>query len=96
MEIEITEEKVNPFFRRKEITGLVHHSGEATPTRDDVRAKLAAMINSDKDRVILVSLMSQFGQSRSQLRVHAYENVDHALQTEPTFLLKRNALTGEN
>ena len=92
MEITITEEKENPLIGRKEIRAVLTHLGEVTPTREAVRSKIAAQLNTDLDKVVVQSIDGHFGEPKSQLTVHCYDNPEIVLVYEPKYLLKRNKI----
>ena len=92
MEITVTEEKENPLIGRKEIRAVITHLGDVTPTRDAVRAKIAAQLNADLENVVVQSINGHFGEPKSQLSVHLYDNSDLVLKYEPKFRLKRNKI----
>ncbi len=89
MDLTIIEEHHNPLLHRKEIKGEISHFSDATPKREAVRARAAALLNSDLDRVVLVSVKSEFGRGVSRVRLHVYETPE-AVRIEPLFTLKRN------
>ena len=95
MEVELTEVKENPFLKRKEILGVVTHPGLATPKRQDVLQRVAALHNTDVDKTIVQSIHSEFGIPKSKIIVHIYENKEDALKTEPKHLLKRSGIIEE-
>ncbi len=92
MEITITEEKENSLIGRKEIQAVITHLGDVTPTREAVRAKIAAQINADLDRVVVQSIDGHFGEPKSQLTIHCYDNSETVLVYEPKYILKRNKI----
>ena len=57
MNIEVLERKENPLLKREEITFKIEHSGEQTPSRETVIAKLAAIINAEKQRTVLKEII---------------------------------------
>jgi len=92
MEITITEEKENPLIGRKEIRAVLTHLGDVTPTREAVRSKMAAQLNADLDRVVVQRIDGHFGEPKSQLTVHCYDNSEAVHVYEPKYLLKRNKI----
>ncbi len=92
MEITITEEKHNPLIGRNEIKALITHLGEITPTREAVRSKIAAQLNFDLDRVVIQNIIGHFGEPKSQLIAHCYDNSEDVYVFEPKFRLKRNKI----
>jgi ribosomal protein S24E len=95
MEITITEEKYNPLIARKEVKALITHLGEVTPTREAVRSKIAAQLNLDLECVVVQTIHGHFGEPKSLLTVHCYDNTDDVFVYEPTFRLKRNQILKE-
>lgn len=91
MEINIVHEHNNPLLRRKEIGAEILHAGAATPKRESVRARAAALMNTDLERVVLVSIESEFGRGVSKARLHVYDDPE-AVQIEPQHILIRNSL----
>ena len=92
MNIEIIKQKENPLLERVEVEGIIHHPNEPIPSRDSVRAKLAAMLNKSEDQVVIQKIEGQFGLQQTKLRAHVYESKEDALKKEPKYLLKRNKL----
>ena len=96
MEITITERKENPVLKREEITFTIDHDGEKTPSRDVIASKLAAIVNSDKDRTILKKIQTQFGKHESLGFANLYSTKEEAMNLEPKHILKRNGLIEED
>ncbi len=95
METTIIEEKYNPLIGRKEVDVLLTHLGEITPTREAVRSKIAALLNIDLDHVVIQSIHGHFGEPRSRVTVHCYDNVEDVFVFEPKYRLKRNKIISE-
>lgn len=92
MDIEIVEQKQNPLLGRREVRFRVQHMGEKTPTRDAIREKLAAQLNSKKGNVVVDSMNSAFGRSTTQGYARVYDAQEGIAKNEPFHLLKRNKL----
>ena len=66
MDIEIVERKDNPLLDREDISFKLSYDNAATPSREAVKAKLAALLNADvaiqvkPARIILVILLCVF------------------------------------
>lgn len=95
MEIEIISKLENPMLSRTEIKFKVKHEEASTPTRESVAGKLAAMLNADRKRTILLEVQGQFGVQWSLGKANVYENEETAMSVEPKYLLKRNGLISE-
>lgn len=92
MDIEIQEKKQNPLLARWEVRFVVHHTNEKTPTRDQIREKLAGNLNSKKGLVVVDHMASAFGKSQTRGYARVYDNPEVLGKTEPAHLLKRNKL----
>ena len=79
----IIEDKYNPLISRKEIKALITHLGEVTPTREAVRSKIAAQLNFDLERVVIQNIIGHFGEPKSQLIAHCYDNTEDVFVYEP-------------
>jgi len=92
MDIEIVEKKQNPLLGRWEVRFVVHHTNEKTPTRDQIREKLAGNLNSKKGLVVVDSMNSAFGRASTRGYARIYDTPETLGKTEPAHLLKRNKL----
>ena len=94
MEIEIIERKENPLLNREEVTFRVGHDMETTPSRDTIAAKLAAMVNADREMTILKKVETEFGKNTSVGYANVYSS-EKAREIEPNYILKRNGVGGD-
>jgi len=94
MDIDIVEKTENPLLHRTEVVFEISHDQAATPSRETVAAKLAAIMNADREHTIIKSIKSQFGLNRSLGYANVYTNPE-AIGIEPKYVLKRNGLGGE-
>ena len=92
MDIEIVEQKQNPLLSRREVRFQVHHQGEKTPTRDAIREKLAAQMNSKKGNIVIDAMASAFGRSSTRGYARIYDTQEVLAKNEPHYILKRNKL----
>lgn len=92
MDIEIIERKQNPLLSRTEVRFVVHHTNEKTPSRDQIREKLAGQVNGKKGLIVVDNMASAFGKSMTRGYARVYESPEVLGATEPTYLLKRNKL----
>ncbi len=89
MEIRVTEVKENKLLGRKEIHFEVMHAGEATPSREAVKGKLAAMLDLDPNTMVIQYVRSYFGSHVSKGYAKAYETRERMLYIEPDYVLLR-------
>lgn len=95
MDIEIVDTTENVLLNRIEYKAKVHHEGESTPTRETLRAKLAATVNKDSEILVLVLAKSEFGRGLSNIVFHCYDTKENMLNIEKNYILKRNKLIEE-
>jgi small subunit ribosomal protein S24e len=92
MDIEISDKKQNPLLSRWEVRFFVQHQNEKTPTRDQVREKLAAQLNAKKGNVVVDSMSSVYGQGATRGYARVYDAQEALAKNEPHYILKRNKL----
>ena len=95
MKIDIIEKKENKLLERIEIQAKVDHVGQPVPKRDDFLSKLAALLNKERNQVVLIKLEAKYGEGKSLALVHVYETADRAIAVEKEFLLKRSGIIQE-
>ncbi|MBP2030441.1 small subunit ribosomal protein S24e [Methanohalophilus levihalophilus] len=94
MDINITEDKNNSLFNRREVNFNVTFEGP-TPSRKDVKLKMAAMLNCSPQLVIVQSLDNLFGKEEVIGYAKIYESEDRMKEIEKEYVLKRNELPEE-
>lgn len=92
MDVEVVEKHENPLLKRTEVRFRVAHPKEKTPARQAVRDKLAAVVGSPREGVIISFIRSHFGMSSSEGFAKCYASADEAKKMEPTYLLRRHGL----
>jgi len=95
MKIEIIKKNENKLLERTEIEAKVEHLGGPVPTRDEFLSKLAALINKERNQVVLVKLEAKYGEGTSIALVHAYDSSERAILIEKEYLLKRSGILKE-
>ena len=79
MKIEILKERENKPLARKEIDFRVDHAGAGTPSRADIRAKISAQFDADKESVIIKSLDTKFGAGITNGTARIYSEINHKI-----------------
>lgn len=92
MDIEISERKQNPLLGRWEVRFVVHHPNEKTPSRDQIREKLAGQMSGKKGNIVVDSMNSVFGKGTTKGYARVYDDPAVLAKNEPHYLLKRNKL----
>lgn len=92
MDIEIVSKNDNALLKRKDVAFKVSHPKEKTPQRAVIRDKLAGIVGTPREGVIITRMRSHFGTSTTEGSAKCYGSADDAKKTEPQFLLKRHGL----
>jgi len=90
MKIEILSEKENKPLARKEIAFKIDHSGESTPSRADIRAKLVAQFDADASAVAVSTLNTHYGIGVTKGSVHIYSDPEQMKRIELDHMVKRH------
>ena len=90
MKIEVIEDKKNPLLYRQEISFIIHHSGEVTPSRYDLRKKIAAKFNADVERTYIRSILSEYGSATSKGEATIYDTAELGEKIEEEHIRNRN------
>lgn len=91
MEIMITSDKQNALLNRRELEFTLNYSGP-TPPRKKIHAKLAAIINTPKEQLVLDSLKNRFGMMQLIGGARAYQTREDLKRLESEHLLKRGKI----
>ncbi len=89
-EMVIVEDKWNPLIERREIKGIIYHSGKGTPRRYVVREAIAKALNVPIDQVYVRKVETKFGISKTEALIHVYSSPERARKFEPPHILRRN------
>ncbi len=89
MEIHIIKDKANPLLKRREITLKV--KDRATPPRIEVKNKLAALVNSKPELIVIEHINTIFGKQEAIGEASVYENEERLKQLAHQHLIARDA-----
>ncbi len=78
MELQIIKDKTNPLLKRREVSIKIQNKG--TPSRTEVKNKLAAMANSKPELIVVESLDTTFGNREVLGMASIYETEDRLKQ----------------
>ncbi len=93
MDSTITADKETVLLNRREVGFDIVFNG-ATPSRKMVHAKLAAMLNTPKDQLVIGSLQNRFGMTQITGDARIYTSAENLKKIEPEYILKRG-MVGE-
>lgn len=94
MKIEVLEEKENSLLERKEVYFKVIPEG-GSEKYEDVRKKVAAMLDLDKNKFVIQYMKPQFGKKEYKGFLKIYKDEKNMRSVEENYVLKRNGLIGE-
>lgn len=85
MDTTITSVRENPLLGRREVEVEVEHDGEKTPSKEDVRNRVAAENDLDTEKVEVEHIYTGYGKntSRGILKVHEEFEYDEDLEENP-------------
>jgi small subunit ribosomal protein S24e len=89
MQIEVVEEEDNTLLNRKELKVKVSHPA-ATPSRIEVRDKVAADLKVSPELVIVDNMKTAFGKKETAAYIKIYDSAEAIQQVEQEHILKRN------
>jgi len=83
MKVNVVSEKENPVFNRKELVVGVDNMGGPTPKKSEVLDQLSAQINTDKELIVVKSLIQSYGSGKGHAQVKVYKDVAAKELAEP-------------
>src|SRR5512138_793249 len=89
MEIKVLEEKNNPLLQRREIQFSVTQN-LGTPSRQEIKNKLAAYLNSKPELVIIERMKQEFGKRETKGYAKIYETPERLKSVETEHIIQRN------
>ncbi len=87
MELQIIKDNKNPLLKRREVSIKINNKG--TPSRIDVKNKLAAMANSKPELIVIEHLDTAFGKMELTGIASIYETQERLKQVAHQHLLAR-------
>lgn len=84
METTITSVRENPLLDRREVELEVDHEGEATPSEEDVKDRIAAENNLDTDKIEVESVYTGYGRNQSRISLKIYQDFEYDEELERT------------
>jgi len=94
VEVEIESEKENKLLNRRELTLIVSHQGEETPSRQMLKDRVSNLVNSPKNTVIVDSIKTMFGKEQSTVEARVYDDEESVVKYERKYQKERNKIEG--
>jgi len=92
MEIKFVSVKKNPLLNRKEVDFLIEQYSKTTPSRLEVKRKIAAELKSPEETVFVKKMQTLTGSNITVGIANIYENIKHADLIEAKHIKKRNII----
>lgn len=89
MDIKITSDKNNPLLHRREVK-FVATFDAATPSIKEVKAKLVAILNANKEMLVVDTLDQEFGRLEAQGYAKIYNDEKIMNTVEKKSVLEKN------
>ncbi|RUM34142.1 MAG: 30S ribosomal protein S24e [Archaeoglobus sp.] len=91
MEVVVESEKQNPLLRRREVHFRLKYDEEGrTPSRADVRQKIAGLFSAEVERVVIEYIKPEFGKAEAKCYAKIYDSVEDLHSIEREYIIKRN------
>ncbi len=91
MEIKIVKEQQNRLLKRKELDFEVDHAQtKGTPSRAEIRNKLAEILKTQADMVYVKRVETKTGTMIATGEANVYDSMDQAKLIEPEYIVNRN------
>ncbi len=90
MEINITQKTENPLLDRTEIEFDCTYQGESTPKVLEVKNRLIAVLDVDKNLLVVDKLKPQFGEGKAIGYAKLYQSNESLSKIERKHVLKKN------
>ncbi len=96
MELKIIDERKNVLLKRREITFEVNHSQtKSTPSRVELRNKLAEVLKTKPELVYIKHVETKTGTMLAAGKANAYDSAEQARRVEPKYIVARNTPESE-
>ncbi len=90
MEINVNEKIENPLLNRTEIRFDCNYQGEATPKVLDVKNRLVATLNVDKNLLVVHNLKPSYGEGKAHGYAKLYDSEENLKKIERDHVVSKN------
>jgi translation initiation factor IF-2 len=88
MELKIIKNERNEAFGRSEI--IAELRDKKIPSKKEIKKNLTARLNAEKEKVIIESIIKEFGKEKIIVKARKYDNIEKMKKIEKKYLLTRN------
>ena len=96
MEINVNEKIENPLLNRTEIHFDCTYQGEATPKIMDVKNRLVATLDVDKNLLVVHNIKPSYGEGKAIGYAKVYDSEESLAKIEKDHVVKKNATVVED
>lgn len=89
MEVIVEKERHNPLLKRKEIHFRLEYDAQ-TPSRSDVRKKIAGLFSANVDNVVIEYIKPEFGKTEAKCYAKIYDTHEDLIAIEAKHIIRRN------
>ena len=90
MDIEIKDKIENPLLNRTEVHFDCTYQGEATPKIMDIKNKLVAMLDADKNLLVVDKVLPKFGEGTAEGYAKIYDSKENLKEIEQKHVIEKN------
>lgn len=90
MEIDILNKKKNKALDRTEVKFDCIYFGEATPKILDIKSKLVALLNTQKNLIVVDSIQPRYGETKADGYAKIYGSIDSLEDIETEHVIAKN------
>jgi len=88
---EIVNNQRNELLKRNEVKFSIYHEEGGTPSRVDVKQKLAASLDVNEERIYISKYGTKTGSMITVGEANVYDSVEQAKMIEPKYIILRNS-----
>jgi small subunit ribosomal protein S24e len=88
---EIVNNQRNDLLKRNEVKFSIYHEEGGTPSRVDVKQKLAASLDVNEERIYISKYGTKTGSMITVGEANVYDSVEQAKMIEPKYIILRNS-----
>ncbi len=89
MEVLVESDRYNPLLKRREVYCRLIFDGK-TPSRQEVREKIAGLLNAELDRIVIDYIKTEFGKTEARCYVKIYDTPEDLAAIEEDHIIARN------
>lgn len=91
MKIEIVNNQRNELLKRNEVKFRILHEESGTPSRVEVRQKLAASLDANEERIYVSKFETETGSMTAKGEANVYDSAEQAKLIEQKYIILRNS-----